>query len=132
MTPQDTRTLAHGVALARIAIGSAAILAPGLAMRVWLGVDSRSHKVKAMGLAIGARDVALGAGTLRALGRGGDPAVWLKAGSLADAADGLGTLRAFGGAPANPRMLIGFIAAGVATASWVLGRQLEELGRRSG
>ncbi|HVL50377.1 MAG TPA: hypothetical protein VM754_02590 [Actinomycetota bacterium] len=130
MTPQQIRMLAYAVAAARVGIGTAAILTPGLAMRIWLGADPHSSKVKAMAMAIGARDIALGVGTLQALGDGRNPAVWLKVGALADAADGLGTLRALR-RTSSPRILIGFIAGGVAAASWLAGSRLEETGRGS-
>ncbi|HYN98976.1 MAG TPA: hypothetical protein VEU28_04820 [Actinomycetota bacterium] len=112
--------MAYGLGFTRIAIGSTALVAPGFAMRVWLGVDPRVNSVKAMGLAIGARDLALGIGTLSALRGNGSSALWLQCGALADAADAVATLRAFAGTPKDPRILITLAAVGAAGAgAWL-------------
>jgi hypothetical protein len=123
MRDEDLKALATGVGWLRIGIGSLAIVAPGLAMRLWLSADGRSDQVKAMGLAVGARDVVLGLGTLRALRGDGNPALWLKYGAIADAADGIGTIRTFRREPSNPRMLTALMAVSFSAIGWVLSRQ---------
>lgn len=123
MTPVLGKAAAYGLGFSRIAIGSVAVAAPGFAMKVWLGVDARPAAVKAMGLAIGARDLALGAGTLAALGSNGPVKVWLYGGVLADAADAVATVRAFSSNPRDPRMLIAFAGAGAAAAGVWAARQ---------
>lgn len=123
MNPELIKATAYGLGFTRIAIGSVALAAPGFAMKVWLGVEPRSGAVKAMGLAIGARDLALGAGTLAALGSNAGAKVWLWGGVLADAADAVATLRAFSSNPTNPRMLIAFAGAGAAAAGVCAARQ---------
>ena len=130
MKSEDLKLLAMGVGLMRIGIGTIAIVAPGLAMRLWLGADGKSDQVKAMGLAVGARDVVIGLGTVQALRGDGDPSLWLKAGAIADAADGIGTFRTFRRTPANPRMLAGLMAASFAAIGWMLSRQ-DELNRKT-
>lgn len=120
------RTLAYALGLSRVVIGSAAVLAPGRAMNFWLGVDPEPKSVKAMGIAIGARDLALGIGTLVALGRDGGSAVWLQAGVLADTADALATVRAFSADPRNPRMAIAAAGAGGAAAGLWLAQQAKQ------
>ena len=113
------KPMAYGLGFIRIAIGSTALAAPGLAMRLWLGVDPRANSVKAMGLAIGARDLALGIGTLSSLRADGSSALWLQCGALADSADAVATLRAFAGSK-DPRVLIALAAVGAAgTGAWL-------------
>ncbi len=126
MRPEDTKTLSYAVAFGRMAVGTVALLAPGFAMHVWLDAEPRSEQVKAMGLALGARDMVLGLGTLQALRGRGNPAIWLQLGALADAADGVGTFRAFRKTPRNPRMLIGLVAVGFAGVCWLLGLEQKE------
>ena len=113
------KALSYGLGFTRIAIGSTALVAPGFAMRVWLGVDPKANPVKAMGLAIGARDLALGIGTLSALRGDGSSALWLQCGALADTADAVATVRAFAGSK-DPRLLIALAAVGAAgTGAWL-------------
>lgn len=131
MNAEDLRKLAYGVGFMRTAIGVVAVVAPGLAMKMWLDADPASKKVKAMGLAVGARDVVLGLGTIQALQGQGVPATWLRFGALADTADGIGTIRAFGPEPRNPRILISLMALGFAAIGWLLSRQ-EELAEAAG
>lgn len=116
MNPALGKTVAYGLGFSRVAIGSVALASPGFAMRIWLGLNSASGPVKAMGLAIGARDLALGAGTLTALRNNTPAKVWLYGGVLGDAADAVATVRAFSSDPKNPRMLIALAAAGATAA----------------
>lgn len=119
VSPALSRTAAYGLGFSRVAIGSVALAAPGFAMKIWLGLDAASRPVKAMGLAIGARDLALGAGTLAALRNNAPAKAWLYGGVLGDAADAVATVRAFSSDPKNPRMLIALAAAGAAaTGVW--------------
>lgn len=127
MTPL-ARNVAYALGLSRVAIGSAAALAPGRAMNLWLGVDAEPESVKAMGHVIGARDLALGIGALVALRRDSGAAVWLRAGALADSADALATVRAFSADLRNPRMATA--AAGVCGAA--VGLWLAKLANQSG
>src|SRR5688500_18991757 len=88
------RTLARLQAYGRVALGGGLALAPGLVAGGWVGgaADRRDGQVLAVGL--GARDVALALGTLRALSSGRGASAWLRAGIVADAGDLIGTLRA--------------------------------------
>ncbi|HEX2054268.1 MAG TPA: hypothetical protein VHJ78_11165 [Actinomycetota bacterium] len=125
MNQQDLKKLAFTVGFLRLGIGTVAIVAPGIAMKLWLGADSKSKPVKAMGLSVGARDVAIGVGTIGALSSGRDPSLWLKLGAFADAADAVGTVRTFREDPGNPRMLTALMAGGFAGIGWLLSRQGE-------
>ncbi|MEX0791445.1 MAG: hypothetical protein WD178_11790 [Actinomycetota bacterium] len=121
-----SKTVAYGLGVSRVAIGSVALAVPGFAMKTWLGVDAGSGPVKAMGLAIGARDLALGAGTLAALRSNTSGKVWLYGGVLSDAADAVATVRAFSSNPRNPRMLIALAAAGAAAGGAWAARQAND------
>lgn len=114
MSPDFARTNAYGLAASRVGIGTVALIAPGLLMKIWLGADPESPPVRAMGMAIAARDLALGIATLQAL-RAGDAQTLLRCGALADAADAVGTVIALRSTPRDPRMLIALVAAGATT-----------------
>lgn len=79
--------LAMTVARCRIAIGLAAVVSPRLATRVM----GRGRPSDGMGplfaRMLGARDVALGLGTVIALDRGAPVRGWVEGSALADAAD---------------------------------------------
>lgn len=115
------KTNAYGLAASRVGIGSVALAAPGFLMKTWLGADPKLPPVRAMGMAIAARDLALGIGTLQAL-RAGDAKTLLRCGALADTADAVGTVIALRSNFKDPRMMIALVAAGGA----VLGLWLAE------
>ena len=83
----ENATLAMSIARMRIAIGAAAVLCPGLATRVM------SNKGDSTGVAplfirmLGARDIALGLGTVIALDRGAPVRGWVEGAAFSDAAD---------------------------------------------
>ncbi len=79
----------EGVAVARAAVGSALLVRPRLLAQS-LGVDSAANARMSWAVQmLGAREVALGLGTLAALrgGAGRGLRLWLMAGLLADATD---------------------------------------------
>ena len=83
----DDAKLAMTVARCRIAIGAAAVLAPGLAARV-MGDRRGSERIAPLfARMLGARDIALGLGTVIALDRGKPVRGWLEGSALADVAD---------------------------------------------
>lgn len=83
---EDT-TLAMSLARCRIAIGLAAVVTPGVAARV-MGGRRRSQGIAPLfARMLGARDVALGLGTVIALDRGKPVRGWLEGSALADAVD---------------------------------------------
>jgi hypothetical protein len=118
------KQLAIGLALARVGIGSVGCLAPGFLIQTWTGMDRRSKQVRAVGLAVAARDLALGLGMLQAIRSGGNTGAWMRCGALADAADCLATVRAYGDLPRSRRGLIVLMAAGSAGAAWWLVREV--------
>jgi hypothetical protein len=91
----EDEDLARMLLVARVAIGSACFLFPKKAVRVWTGEEQESGTAAMAVRALGARDVAIGMGGLRALEDGESPSRWLEAGALADAADTVGALAVF-------------------------------------
>jgi len=76
--------------------------------------------VQVFGRALGARDVALGAGALVALQRQaaepGPASAWVAAGALSDALDVAASLSSWGGLPRTTRWLVVASAGGAALA----------------
>lgn len=75
----------------RVAIGAALVARPELVTGQWLGKDGRRPAVRVLARGFGARDAALGAGTLDAIRNGRSLKPWVVAGLACDAADLLGT-----------------------------------------
>jgi len=115
------RSLARLQAAGRLALGGGLVLAPGVFAGAWVGgvADKRDGQVLAIGL--GARDVAIALGSLRALQRRRGAGTWLRAGVVADAADLVATLRA---RDSLPPLAVPAVAA-IAGASVLLGAYLQ-------
>lgn len=92
MDPQAT---GRQLGLGRIVIGSALALAPRRTGRAWLGDIATQPGAAVAVRSLGARDIAIGAGLVRALDTGADTRPWLLASAAADAADAIGTLLAW-------------------------------------
>jgi len=90
----DPRSLVRLQALGRIALGGGMALAPGLVAGAWVGGVADKPEGQPLAVGLGARDVALGLGALRALHAGHGAGDWVRAGMVADAADLVATLRA--------------------------------------
>lgn len=125
----DLRYTARTIALLRIAIGVVMLVAPRRAGRMWLGAVDGATAVGVR--ALGARDVALGAGAFRSLGAGGPAQAWVLAGGLADAADAVATLGGFRSLPRRRRFAVLAMAATAATLSWQASSDVDA-GRRPG
>lgn len=103
------------LAAGRVAVGVALVVLPGLALRPWLGPTARDRRVKVVMRAMGARDLVLGIGALRALDRGEPVRPWAVAGATADLADAGATLAAIG--PLGPARALPVVAAAGAAAA---------------
>ncbi len=107
----DARTLARGIALGRVAFGVALLATPSRSTTVWLGRDDASRPGTAVAVrGLGARDLALGAGTLAA-----SPdalAAWVAASIMGDLSDLAATLRAGSAIPRTGRIGVSALAAG--------------------
>jgi hypothetical protein len=90
----ELSTIARAAAAARVAIGVALLAAPGPAAKRWLGDVSERPGAQFAISGLGGRDLALGLGTLWALGgRKRSPRPWLVASGGADTADFVAALR---------------------------------------
>jgi len=91
MSPRRITTL---IALGRAAIGATLLAAPQPAGKGWLGDVADDPRAQAVLRGLGARDLAIGIGTLVSLTRGRRPDRWIEAGILADGADAFAALMA--------------------------------------
>lgn len=122
----STRTLALLFGLARLAFGVGLIARPDKVASGWLGRDAQREPVKIAVRGVGARDVAISAGTLGALGDEGRLAHWIAAAIACDCADVVSTLLAPAGAlPANARWGTLALGGGAALAGTALLAELE-------
>jgi hypothetical protein len=122
----DVAKLARGLALNRISFGAGLILAPRLYARTWVGADAADEEsTKVFARALGARDLALGAGGLLALRDGDSERArrWFAAQGMTDAVDLVATLAARD-LPLPARMFAATVAAGstAIAAAYVLRR----------
>jgi hypothetical protein len=113
-------TLAVTAARARIAIGIVMVAVPGRASRLMGGEHGDDGSAPVFLRMLGARDIALGLGTVVALDRGAPVRGWLEGSALADAGDVVASV--LGRDRLTPNGFIG--TAGIAAASTVLGALL--------
>lgn len=88
----DDVALAMSLARGRMAVGAAAIVAPGLATRVMGDRRGVAGIAPVFARMLGARDIALGLGAVIALDRGKPVRGWLEAAALADTADSVASI----------------------------------------
>ncbi len=120
------RRLAQAVALGRIGIGATALVAPTLMTRPWIGDAAGAPPARLLARAMGGRDLALGLGTLRALGLDDAEArPWVALAGLADAVDAVVTVAAFRRLPRPSRWAILAATAGAAVVSFRVALALE-------
>ncbi|MEA2253875.1 MAG: hypothetical protein QOG70_4117 [Solirubrobacteraceae bacterium] len=96
----------------RALLGVALLVAPAPILRRWVGRADAPAVV--LGRCLGGRDVALGAGVVVVVARGGDPSPWLAAGVVADTGDTVATLAAGDRIPTTGR--IGTVALAASSA----------------
>src|SRR5437764_6065525 len=107
------RQLATGLALNRCAFGVGYLLAPARTGRGWIGAVAAQPATGVFTRALGARDLALGLGALRALRSGddGQARAWLAGHALSDGVDLVATLAAGRALPAGGRLFATGMAA---------------------
>lgn len=109
---------AWAVAAGRVALGLTALAWPSMPARPWVGASAGDVAARVFGRALGARDVALGLGALRALQRlpaePGSACAWVAAGALSDALDVVASLSAWRELPPAGRWLVVVSAGGAA------------------
>src|SRR3954453_3562286 len=110
----DIEKLTRGLSFNRISFGAGLILTPQLYARSWVGSRAAGKDAtKVLARALGARDLALGAGGLLAL-RDGDTERarrWFAAQAVSDAVDFIATVPARG-LPLPARVFVAVMAGG--------------------
>ena len=99
-----------GYAAARIGIGVVATVDPARIGRTWIGDSADETPTKVILRGLGARDFALGAGTIEATLVGRGVAAWLGFSALADLGDLTATLAGKDGLPSKGVKLTAFLA----------------------
>jgi hypothetical protein len=102
----------RALAAGRVLVGVALFAAPSLAAR-WIGDATPTPGARMVTRAMGARDAALGIGTLASLNEAAALRRWLLASSACDAADFIATL---GGPRSSARTLVLSLAAAAVAA----------------
>jgi hypothetical protein len=104
---------ARVLAAGRVLIGAVLFAAPDLVAAPWVGDDARTRGSRVLARSMGARDAALGVGTLVSAGDRDQLRRWLLASSACDAADFMATLAG----PRSPArtVVLAFAAAGTVT-----------------
>ena len=112
------RSLATTLAANRVLFGVGYLVAPERVGAGWIGRAARKDATKVFTRALGARDLALGAGALGALVRGDESArLWLAAHAVSDAVDLGATLAAREALPESGfRFAVGMAGASTAIA----------------
>jgi hypothetical protein len=108
----DHRTNVLVIARGRIILGLAMLIVPGVVLRLMFGRQSSTSTARVMARMFGAREVALGVGTVTSVKEHTQDAEWVSASAMADAVDGL-ALAFSPGLPASrrPACLVGATAA---------------------
>lgn len=106
----QAQNVARMLAAGRVLIGAVLFAAPDLVAAPWVGDDARTGGARVLARSMGARDAALGVGTLVSSGDREQLRRWLLASSVCDAADFVATL----GGPRSPARtaVLAFAAAG--------------------
>jgi hypothetical protein len=116
-----TRKLTAAFATSRLIFGAGLVVLPDRLGSPWLGNDAGRAPVKIAIRALGARDVALSAGTLSALRSGDRVGMWLSGAIVSDLCDVVSTLATPGRSlPANARWGTAVLGGGSALAGAVL------------
>jgi hypothetical protein len=123
----DARSLARTLAYLRIALGAGLVVAPARSARGWVGEDGTSRAAQVMGIAVGARDVAVAAGTLRALAKQEDARPWVAASVLCDAADAAANISRRDALPATGAIGVTALAGSAAAIGLWLLKELSQV-----
>jgi len=124
----NPRALARQISVGRMGFGVAFMLAPAWAGRLWIGPEAGRPGTKLFIRALGARDFALGLGTMLAMRHNRPTRGWLEASGLADFADLVVTIVARDEVPAASRVAV-YAIAGPSAALCGLTAARVDLGR---
>jgi len=123
--PVDHRQLLRTIAAGRVVVGVALVVIPGTSAGTWIGPVAKDPAVKVMTRAMGARDLAIGMGTLQAL-RDGTPAkAWSLAGAASDLVDATATLLAIRHLGLRRALPLLAVATSAGIASYVASEHLD-------
>ena len=115
---------ARAVAVGRVGLGLVALARPSVPARPWVGGAADDLAATVFGRALGARDVALGLGALRAwqhqAAEPGSVRAWVAAGALADALDVATSLASWRELPRAGRWAV-VLSAGAAALTGAAG-----------
>lgn len=100
LSRKQVRQLTAAWGAARVGLGVVALATPRAAAAIWVGPGAHSTAGTVLGRALGARDAALGAGTLAGAMTGSPLLPWVLAGATSDVVDAAATALA---RPALPR-----------------------------
>lgn len=128
LSVEQARRLARILAGARISFGATALVAPALPGWLFSGPDARLATNRALGRAMGGRDLALGLGAVLAMSHHAPARGWIEAGALADASDVLATVLAWRELPRWGRLVIVVLAGAGTVAGVVTARATEVRG----
>ena len=107
MEATTLRRTAQAIAWARVGLGGAALVAPLVVTRPWVGGAADNPSARLLARTLGGRDLALGVGTLRALSRSDEEArPWVALAGVSDGVDALATVAAFAWLPRGTRWVI--------------------------
>lgn len=120
----DSHHAARVLAVGRVAVGVTLLALPGGVARS-IGVGSRPG-VRLLIRMVGVRDLALGAGTLRALARGRGSRSWVRAGAACDAVDAAVLTTAAGDLGVGTALTGTVVAGGAAALGSKVAADLEE------
>jgi hypothetical protein len=129
LSRDQARLGALSLAGMRSSIGMAALLVPEALLKPWIGPRyARGPVAKLLGRALGGRDLALAAGPVLSMRHDGPVRGWIEAGMLADSADFLATVLAFGELPRRTRWLVLASTAGAAAAGAIIAASVDDTG----
>ena len=122
MAPRDAVRV---LAVSRIAIGVAVMLAPRTTMGMWVGRDASSDGAAVMGRALGIRDAVFGGMLLHTLSSPQVAQRWTATCGACDTFDGLASVAVRDGLPPVRGPLGTLLAFGSGAAHLALSRQLD-------
>ena len=122
----DEREVARGISIARCAAGAMMMMAPRRMARGWTGIDNDTVPTRMAMRSLGARDLAIGMGTLFALSHRGPVRGWVEAGMLADGADAINSLIALPNAPKARSLFWMIVSAATALTGYRISLTIDD------
>ncbi len=119
-------TVARGLGVVRVGLGTGLLLMPGFAGRIWIGEHADGPGTRVFARAIGARDVVLGSRALLSQREGLPLRRWMRLEVAIDVGDAVATVLASRHLTRGRRVAMPLIAAGYAAASWVVAESIDD------